>query len=161
MSKQAPKEEPLEPPKLRKPPPPRYTPNITPLIDVLFLLLLFFVLTSKFRKEEGMIPGSLPPPQTEAISTSPPTILEIHGDDSDSMKAYYNFYGQPDFITDPEAVYRQLKVEFEALGPPKQAAEDGIVVIKYYNAARWKYVVDAYNQAASAGFKKISFQPAS
>ena len=54
-----PKEE-IHPRKKPKPLPVRYTPNVTPLIDVMFLLLLFFLLTTKFRQEEGAIPGTLP-----------------------------------------------------------------------------------------------------
>ena len=35
-------------------------PPLTPMIDVTFLLLLYFLLTSTFRKDEGQIPGTLP-----------------------------------------------------------------------------------------------------
>ena len=34
--------------------------NMTPMIDVTFQLLLFFLLTCEFRESEGMIPGTLP-----------------------------------------------------------------------------------------------------
>jgi len=154
------KEEPLAPPRLRQPPHPKYTPNITPLIDVLFLLLLFFVLASKFRQNEGTIPGSLPPPDrpSESKVTAPPVILEVRGDGEDALNALYCFSGESEGIQDPEIVYRQLKQRFEQdFDSPRQAAEDGIVIIRHYNT-RWRFVVDAYNQAARAGYKKISFQ---
>ena len=35
-------------------------PPLTPMIDVTFQLLLFFLLTCEFRPTEGVIPGSLP-----------------------------------------------------------------------------------------------------
>jgi len=153
------REEPLAPPRLRKPPPPRYTPNITPLIDVLFLLLLFFVLASKFRLNEGTIPGSLPPPdQPSQQITAPPIILEVRGDGEDALEAVFCFSGESEGIQDSDLVYRKLKRRFdEDFSSPRQAAADGIVIIKDYNA-RWGFVVDAYNQAARAGYKKISFQ---
>jgi len=152
------KEEPIEPAKIKKGPTPRYSPNIVPLLDVLFLLLLFFVLAGKFRQDEGMIPGSLPPPPTgDPMPTAPPVVLEVRGDGEDSMDVVFSFFGESEGIVSSDEVYRQLKGRFDAIGTPAQAAEDGIVVIKYYNA-RWQYIVDAYNQAARAGYKKISFQ---
>ena len=153
-----PKEEPINPAKKRQTPGAKYTPNITPLLDVLFLLLLFFVLASKFRQDEGMIPGSLPPPPTGPPSVSaPPTILEVRGDGEDSERAVFSFSGESEGIVDSNEIFRQLQARFNAMGDPALAAEDGIVIIKYYDA-RWQFVVDAYNQAARAGFRKISFQ---
>ena len=153
------KEDPIEPAKKRKTPGAKYTPNITPLLDVLFLLLLFFVLASKFRQDEGMIPGSLPPPDqpSSGVPPTPPTILEVRGDGEDSDRAIFSFQGESEGIIDSNEIFRQLQARFNAMGNPVQAAEDGIVIIKYYDA-RWQFIVDAYNQAARAGFKKISFQ---
>ena len=153
-----PKEEPIAPPKFRKKKPPNYSPNIVPLLDVLFLLLLFFVLAGKFRQDEGMIPGSLPPPEGNPVGTpQPPTFLEVHGDGEFSDKAIFNFLNETEAITDSDTLYRQLKLRFDSNPDPKAAAEDDIVIIKYYNA-RWQFIVDAYNQAARAGYRKISFQ---
>ena len=39
---------------------PKMQPPLTPMIDVTFQLLLFFLLTFQFREREGQIPGSLP-----------------------------------------------------------------------------------------------------
>jgi len=151
------KEDPIAPTKIRKNPTPRYSPNIVPLLDVLFLLLLFFVLAGKFRQDEGMIPGSLPPPPNGPPSVSaPPVILEVRGDGRNATSALYSFFGESDSMVEPEAVFRQLKLRFDSIGG-SNPADEGIVVIKYYGA-RWQFIVDAYNQAARAGYRKISFQ---
>ena len=153
-----PREEPIAPPKFRKKKPPNYSPNIVPLLDVLFLLLLFFVLAGKFRQDEGMIPGSLPPPDVQSNEIPrPPVILEVHGEGEHAERAIFNFLNETDTITDSDLLYRQLKSRFDSNPDAKKAAEDDIIIIKYYNA-RWQFIVDAYNQAARAGFKKISFQ---
>ena len=43
-------------------------PPLTPMIDVTFQLLLYFLLTTEFREDEGQIPGSICGP---GISSQP------------------------------------------------------------------------------------------
>jgi len=49
------------------------TPEITPLIDVVFLLLVFFMVSSVFKKEEPALQMKLP------SSTSVKTVIEKKG----------------------------------------------------------------------------------
>jgi len=48
------------PRKRREKPKVKMQPPMTPMIDVTFQLLLFFLLTCEFRETEGNIPGTLP-----------------------------------------------------------------------------------------------------
>jgi biopolymer transport protein ExbD len=42
--------------------------NITPMLDIVFIMLIFFIVTTSFVKETGLAvarPGSSPPPETQ------------------------------------------------------------------------------------------------
>ena len=43
------------------------TPNMTPLIDVVFILLIFFIVTSVFKKEELALMLNLPDSQAQKL----------------------------------------------------------------------------------------------
>lgn len=43
------------------------TPDLTPLIDVVFILLIFFIVSSVFKKEELALMLTLPPSQAQEI----------------------------------------------------------------------------------------------
>jgi len=163
MAKQTKTEEPLAPVKKKSPPAVRYTPNITPLIDVLFLLLLFFVLAGRVRQDEGFLPGSLPGPNnaTSDKPIPPPLIVEVRGgdvhggEDRYNTQAYYAVSGQADSTDSPVKLRDTLKKQFDLVDA--SARNDAAVYIKFINA-RWGFVVNAYNQAAAAGYKQISVQ---
>lgn len=49
--------------------------NVTPLLDVVFIMLIFFIVTATFLREQG-IPTSTPPPEPpESISVPPPSMV--------------------------------------------------------------------------------------
>jgi len=50
--------------------------EITPMIDVVFLLLIFFIFATKFPKQEGKLEASLPSKRS-APSTKQATIVVI------------------------------------------------------------------------------------
>lgn len=51
----------------------RIRPDLTPLIDVIFLLLIFFLVSSMFRKDQTALELSLP----EVESESAPSALQV------------------------------------------------------------------------------------
>ncbi|MFN4156413.1 MAG: ExbD/TolR family protein [Paracoccaceae bacterium] len=56
---------------------PRRRPNLTPMIDVVFLLLVFFMLASRFGVDRA-VPLSLP--GSGGSYTGPPRLVELSGD---------------------------------------------------------------------------------
>jgi biopolymer transport protein ExbD len=55
-------------------------PDLTPMLDVVFILLIFFIVTATFVKETGIdIPSRNQ--QTKSVSTEESIILEISSDD--------------------------------------------------------------------------------
>ena len=56
------------------PPPVRRRPSLTPMIDVVFLLLVFFMLASQFGKDNAL---PLSVAGTASIYTGPPRLVDI------------------------------------------------------------------------------------
>ncbi len=132
-------------------------PPLTPMIDVTFQLLIYFLLTATFRAQEGQIPGSLPTTEglqnTQAIKTEKVRLLVIQRGDHEELAAF-RFKDEPPerTLTDPTELYARLR-QMRGSGdePPP-------LVIECYSRARWGWTSEAYNQAVRAGFRKIAIQ---
>ena len=59
-----------------------FSPDLTPLIDVTFLLLIFFIVSSVFKKQEFALLLNLPPSSTAAVINPnvQDLVLEIKGE---------------------------------------------------------------------------------
>jgi len=58
--------------------------DLTPMLDVVFILLIFFIVTSTFLQEEAL-GAEPPPPQTNAPSNPAPAII-VYIDESDQIR---------------------------------------------------------------------------
>jgi biopolymer transport protein ExbD len=141
----------------KRPPRRRAEAPLTPMIDVTFLLLLFFLLTFVFRPLEGKLPGSLPgtggdrePPRIER-----PLRITLRPTGRDRTGAVYEVDGHGPLIRTPRELARVLE---------RQAALDGAekrpVVIMPRGDVQWRWAVEAFNQSVRAKFEKIGFAPA-
>ena len=145
-----------------KPLPVRYTPNVTPLIDVMFLLLLFFLLTTKFRQEEGAIPGTLPSNgksfAKEVADEPPPAInITINPVGEGNIDAAYQVSGVEVSVGGADDLFKHLQDRARPYSDTDVAKVP--VVIKSRSDVRWGFVVEAFNQASRAKFKTILFAP--
>ncbi|MCL1628840.1 biopolymer transporter ExbD [Roseibaca sp. V10] len=59
------------------PPRPRRKPSLTPMIDVVFLLLVFFMLAARFGQDVGL--ALAPAGQATASYAGPPRLVEFAG----------------------------------------------------------------------------------
>ncbi|MBT3198536.1 MAG: hypothetical protein HN350_01350 [Phycisphaerales bacterium] len=120
---------------------------MTAMIDVTFLLLTYFLLTTVFRQEEGQLPGTLPktgPGPIDLIVKEIPLHVRAVGDASQSV--VYSLGGEHQMLRSP----REL---FESLRSRSGRADDNsnlLIVIQPDRAVRWRHVVEAINQAAGA-----------
>ena len=131
-------------------------PPMTPMIDVTFQLLLFFILTFEFRESEGMIPGTLPNKGSIAQSvtdTPPPDPIQIRVIPSANKEtASYEMTGIGVAIATPHDLGELLKQRREQIG----STEVPIVIFPSQDVP-WGFVVEAFNQAKRANFQKIGF----
>ena len=144
------------PRKQRQKPKVKMQPPMTPMIDVTFQLLLFFLLTCEFRESEGNIPGTLPAKGNivqDVQQTPPPEPITIQiRASADRASASYEMTGVPIMITSAQELFQLLKQRQDQLG-----SDEVPIVILPNEDVPWEFVVEAFNQAVRARYRKIGF----
>ncbi|HET6429798.1 MAG TPA: biopolymer transporter ExbD [Phycisphaerae bacterium] len=133
-------------------------PPLTPMIDVTFLLLVFFLLACQFKVSEGVILAKLPaisgPEARPALDVQRIEIIITRaGVDGQGAEMQIKDVGVAENI----ARLRKMLVDLRA---GYSAQEQPPVVIKPDADVRWQYPVDAFNQAVIANYESIAFAPA-
>jgi len=134
---------------------------LTPMIDVTFQLLLFFLVACQFRQDEGQIPGSLPDTgegirHKDVVKLRELTIVlrTVRFDDETGLPVAAFFVGGDNVgIQDPERLFIRLRAHQESLGGSKEIP----IIIQPRGNVPWQYVLQAYNQTVRAEFKSIGF----
>lgn len=114
--------------------------NITPLIDVVFLLLIFFLVATKFAEEEREMDVMLPEATEAQPLTSKPRELFINIDESGRY-----------FVTGKILTLKQLDGVLRAawVNNPGRAS----AVIRADKRCRWEFVVATMNACNKAGIR--------
>ena len=118
--------------------------NLTPLIDVVFLLLIFFMVSTTFTKESHL-ELNLPEAQGEQSSDNPPAALEIVIDAS----GHYAVNQRKLVASDIDTLKRALR---EAAGDKR---DQPMIVTADANTPH-QSVVTAMDAAGQLGFSKLS-----
>ena len=130
-------------------------PPLTPMIDVTFQLLLFFILTFTFRPDEGQIPGTLPQKgaiaQAQQVLWDKPILIDLRPTGDVLEGVVYEMSGVNLTIDSPQELFEHLVARREILG------DEVPVVIHPRRDVRWRHVVDAFNQSVRARLKNIGF----
>ncbi len=128
--------------------------TLTPMIDVTFQLLLYFLLTTTFIAPEKQLMGTVPSP-----SGRPSILLPIHvvvepvGASNESAQ-YQIDDGAP--TQDVGEVYAALA------GRVQHSGDTEIPVVIHANRdVRWAFVIEVFNAASSSGFTEVVFESAS
>ncbi len=129
--------------------------NITSMIDVVFLLLIYFVITVNFVVDEGVIMTDLPQFSTEHRVMPPITIGVRSGYGENSCVITYNDAVLPSFT----ALRARLEQEQDnpAKGRTGIYGTDYTVKIAPSQFVRWQYTLNAFNAALRAGYTNVSF----
>jgi len=135
-------------------------PPLTPMIDVVFQLLLFFLLACQFRQAEGQIPANLPDisgPQDRATVEILPIKVTL---------APAGAHGEGVLIVIDEGKMQLSSImELHAYllrerrRHPGSEGEQVPVIIKAVGRVQWRHVVNAFHQAVRARYKHIAFSP--
>lgn len=126
-------------------------PPLTPMIDVTFQLLLYFLLTSTFQPGEGQIPGSLPS-RGGATSPRPPIRIVLRPRGANHEYVSYE-------VDNLAAIDKQEEL-FTILRKRQNSGSvtnETPVQIQPWTSVRWKYVVAAFNAAVRARYKNVGF----
>ena len=130
--------------------------NLTPMIDVVFNLLFFFLLVSRFGPQEGMLPARLPA-QKGAVAVDVPRTplrirLQVDPQTPTHCQASIDLpHEAPMAFGELAGRLRRIRQEvpgFDADTPIHLVAGDKVA---------WDHVVNAYNAALVAEYQKIFF----
>ena len=144
----------IPPRKTRAKPKPRMQPPLTPMIDVTFQLLLFFIMTFSFRQAEGQIPGSLPKEGTGGVTAQSqlelPILITVRPMGRQRENVVYELKDYPHVIMTPKELGERLRYR-------ARSGTEVPVIIKCRGDVQWRWVVEAFNQSVCAKFQNIGF----
>ena len=129
--------------------------NFAPMIDVTFLLLIFFLVTTTFERAEGLLASDMPRDDRGmgvALPISPIVVRLMqtgvgHDDFSITIDHFdVALHGFADLPASLIAVREQPG--FDEQTPVVIVADDGV---------RWDHVVNCWNAALRAGCKRVAF----
>lgn len=130
--------------------------NLTPMIDLVFLLLFFFLTVSRFSAREGTLPAQIPARAAAVSAEVPRTPIRVRleaepGNPQVCRAIIERFNDSPMPMSELAGALqkiREMNVGFDEQTPVHLAAGDDVV---------WDHVVNAYNAAFAAEFTKIYF----
>jgi biopolymer transport protein ExbD len=114
--------------------------NLTPMLDVVFIMLIFFIVTASFIKEVGIDVNRPDAPMTESKPEDANILVLINGNDEIWIDRR---------LIDPRAVRANIE-RLHAENP------EGSVVIQANNKSSNKILVEVMDSARSAGVYNIS-----
>ena len=114
--------------------------NLTPMLDVVFIMLIFFIVTASFIKEAGIDVNRPDAPVTESKPEDANILVLINANDEIWIERR---------LIDPRAVRANIE-RMHAENP------DGSVVIQANNQSTNKILVEVMDAARSAGVYNIS-----
>jgi biopolymer transport protein ExbD len=131
-------------------------PNLTPMIDVVFNLLIFFLCTGNFNQPEGLLPSRLPKQHGitagDELPTAPIRIL---------LKQYGT--GEQDYTirieqrAEQPTSFAALAEMLRGLRESPAFTDESQVIVVAESDVRWDHLVNAFNAALVARFKNITF----
>ena len=118
--------------------------NLTPMLDVVFIMLIFFIVTASFIKEAGIDVNRPDAPMTESKPEDANILVMINANDEIWIDRR---------LIDPRAVRANIE-RMHAENP------DGSVVIQANNKSSNKILVEVMDSARQAGVYSISIADA-
>jgi len=132
--------------------------NLTSMIDVIFQLLIYFVITANFIQDEGVLAAKVPPTDGASQPDIPPQKLVVRIEEA-------GFHYRLTIDGDPIPVGNFLELE-ERLTAMQFNPDRGLrgtfkpddpVRIHPEGKVRWQHVVNAFNAAIGARYTDVGF----
>jgi biopolymer transport protein ExbD len=139
-------------------------PNMTPLVDIVMVILIFLMLTGTFAVGEHFLRSNLPLTARGGGGAAAPIVpldepLEIRVD-SQSSEEWLAQVGQWQIRNSRPALAKQLTEMREALNANKTPTEKIQIVINPGRNTKYKHLVAVYEAALEARFQKVGFSTA-
>ena len=128
--------------------------TMTPMIDVVFLLLVFFVWTASFLAVEYSLPSELSTQAgtTKVDMTDPPPEIDIENIVIRIIAIGSDVQFSVDSVVVPSKVELQQKINGIA-----QTTTDAPIILHPDSQVPLGPVIEVYDMAKVAGFEKVSF----
>ena len=137
-------------------------PNMTPLVDVVMVILIFLMLAGSFASAEHFLVSNLPVVQSGAGGEQPPPgfipdePIDIRVDNNAATGSFLATAGkiQTGDVQQLTAQLRAMRIKLNATGK-----SDDKIQVKIGPARNVKYkdLVAVYEAALNAGYKKVAF----
>ena len=139
-------------------PQPQKQLNLTACIDIVFLLLIFFIVTIQFPTPEGMLAAVLS--GEERPEPRPQIPLRVQVSSVGETGYRLDLEGHPTRPTSFGGLIAKLSQlqDKPAAGRHGLYADDNLVIIAPGNQVRWQHVVNAYNASRKAGYSNVTFE---
>jgi biopolymer transport protein ExbD len=138
--------------------------NFTAMIDVVFLLLLYFMLTADFARQEDAFALDLPGQGQSEQADDPfalpeqPVIVSVRS--SGDRPTEYELQTDSPLVGEV-STYESLTDALTPLAGDLLALDHEIVIVSEADT-RWEHTLGAYNAVTRSGFEKVRFaRPAS
>lgn len=137
--------------------------SLTSMIDVVFLLLVYFMVATRFRTGEEVYRMDLPERAGAAAAVDPFELdeepLRIRVSSTGRLRPAYRIridgpYPQPDTFAELRTWLRSVRIGGAAGG---LFPADHPVVVDPADDATWQLAVAAFDAAAAAGYERIDF----
>lgn len=137
-------------------------PNLSAMIDVIFLLLIYFVSTVNFTPDEGVLTAKLPQgtgqPTTDLTPPQRPlNILLTAAGETDCRIRIEGYPQTPTNFTELATFLIKLQYDPEQGMRSGAFKPDSPVIIRPDESVRWQHVANAFNAAVRARYTNINF----
>jgi biopolymer transport protein ExbD len=141
-------------------------PNMTPLVDVVMVILIFLMLAGSFAGAEHYLVSNVPfskqgagggTPPPGGIPEDEPLVISV-----EQNATHDGFVARAEKITasDNKSLQRGLETLREQLRTAGKPPEKVQIVISPGRNVKYKNLVEVYQAALSAQFTKVAFAPA-
>jgi len=121
--------------------------DMTPMVDVAFLLLIFFMVTTVFRTPQAL-EINLPPKKESKVDIAKSKVLEVRV--LPDNRVYWHNADDPWTRTDVPSLERVFK--------PFKGDKDKVVIIRIDREAKFNNMVDIIDELDLANLTKFSLQ---
>jgi len=134
---------------------------MAPMIDIVFLLLMYFLLVGEFLPPEGLFEIDLPrpldqPQPAQAIALpQPPVRIEVRSTGDGAAEYAIALSGA---IQRDVSSYDQLHIALES-ARGRLLASDQAFIIAPRGETRWEHTLGVFNAVLRAGYERIRFAP--
>ena len=127
--------------------------QIAPLIDVVFLLLIYFMVSARLKRPEADISLALPGSVSSSVELNIPNeqIIDVLADGKIILNNYVFYKNDKSDLVELENILRRYKIA------SAQSKSEAMITISAHEDSTHERMIDVLNICASAGIENISF----